>query len=160
MELKLPLSVITKLDLLRLVREANALQEYLLQAQVRSGGTPMPQLPKLSRLLDDTARANEVNLLDADQRARLIAALEQLKASALVIHMSFAAEPSGAFLTNIITWLRGNISSLVVLQVGLQPQLAAGCIVRTENKLLDFSLRAHFISRREALAKILEGKPQ
>ncbi len=158
MELKLPLSVITKLDLLRLVREANALQEYLLQASVRSGGTPMQQLPKLSRFLDDTARANSINLLDNNQRLALIKALEALKESAQVIHMSFAAEPSGAFLTSLITWLRTNVGSLIVLQVGLQPQLAAGCIVRTENKLLDFSLRAHFTSRREELAKMLEGK--
>ena len=153
----MPLSVVTKLDVLRLVREAAALHEYMMQAKIRSAGTPMQQLPKLSRLLDDTARANAINLLDTDQRTQLLKALEALKESAPVVHVSFAAEPSAAFLNQVITWFRSNVSALTVLQVGLQPQLAAGCIVQTNNKLFDFSLRAHFTDRRDDLAKMLGG---
>jgi F0F1-type ATP synthase delta subunit len=156
--LKLPLTVITKLDVLRLVRETVALNEYMMQASLRSGGTPMQQLPKLSRLLDDTARANGVNLLDAEHRRLLQAALEELKAHAPIMHISFAAEPSAAFLTQIITWLRMNVHPDLIIQVGLQPQIAAGCIVRSENKLFDLSLRANFTSKREQLAAMLGGR--
>lgn len=157
MALNLPLTVVTKLDMLRLVRESMALNEYLMQAALRSGGQPMQQLPKLSRLLDDTARVNGVNLLDANHRRALQAALDDLKEHAPTVHVSFAAEPSAAFLTQMITWLRTNIHPSVIMQVGLQPQIAAGCIVRTENKLFDFSLRAAFTSKRDQLGAMLGG---
>ncbi len=156
--LKLPLTVITKLDVLRLVREMGALDEFMVQASLRSGGTPMQQLPKLSRILDDTARANNINLLDPEHRKALLAALEHLKTNAPTIHVSFAAEPSAAFLTQVITWIRSNIDQNLILQVGLQPQIAAGCIVRSENKLFDFSLRANFTSKREQLGAMLGGR--
>lgn len=155
MALKVPLSVITKLDMLRLVREATAVNEYLMQAALRSGGAPMQQLPKLSRMLDDTTRANGVNLLDGGHRAALLKELENLKANAPIVHVSFAAEPSAAFLITLVTWMRQNINERLILQVGIQPQIAAGCILRTENKLFDFSLRANFTSKREALSAML-----
>ena len=61
----LPLSVITIIDLSRVQRELGNLDEFLLQSAIRTPGTPM-NLPRLSKLLDDLATVNKLNLLEEE----------------------------------------------------------------------------------------------
>ena len=68
-----------------------------------------------------------------------------------MIHISFAADPSAAFTDKIVAWFRENIHPFVLIQVGLQPTIAAGCVVRTANHSFDFSLRQHFTKQRQLL---------
>jgi hypothetical protein len=70
--------------------------------------------------------------------------------------MSFATDPSSAFTAKIVTWLRASIAPNVLLEVGLQPTIAAGCIVRTTNKIFDLSLRQHFADAESVLLEALE----
>lgn len=153
-KIKLPLSVITMIDVSRALRELENLDEFLVQAAIRKPGTSM-SLPRLSRLLDDTATANELNLLNEDHRKALINALAYVKDHAPRLHISFSAEPSAAFITKIAEFIRANISQVAVLRVGLQPTIAAGCIIRTPNKQFDFSLRQHLREKRSELAKLI-----
>ena len=53
-KIALPLSVITVIDLSRVGRELELLDEFMVQSAIRTPGTPM-QLPRLSKLLDDVA---------------------------------------------------------------------------------------------------------
>ncbi len=50
-----------------------------------------------------------------------------------------------------MTWLRQNIHPYVMVTVGVQPTIAAGCIVRSTNKYFDFSLRENFAGNRDIL---------
>ncbi len=155
--LKLPTLVVGKVDIARLLRELESTDEYLAQAAVRQPGTPM-QLPRSSRLLEELARENGLNLLQEADRARLLEFLRDIKENAPVIHMSFASDPSPAFTNKLVIWLRREIHPLILLQVGLQPSIAAGCIVRTPNKYFDLSLRQHLVrSRPLLLEKIREA---
>jgi hypothetical protein len=72
--------------------------------------------------------------------------------------MSFASDPSAVFTVKIVIWLRTNIHPYLLLQVGLEPRIAAGCIVRTPNKQYDFSLRRHFTDQREQLINAINGQ--
>ena len=72
------------------------------------------------------------------------------------MHISFSADPSPLFTQKLIAWLRSEIHPLVLLQIGLQPNMGAGCVVRTSNKYFDFSLRDRFKSKGEMLAKIMQ----
>jgi F0F1-type ATP synthase delta subunit len=56
-----------------------------------------------------------------------------------------------------MTWLRQNIDSQVLVQVGLQPAIAAGCVVRTRNRQFDLSLGQNFKRQRAVLAEQLRG---
>lgn len=147
----LPLGVVSKVDVGRLVREGEALNDFLNQAAIRTPGTPM-QLPKTSKLLDETINANKLNVLQEADRARLIAFIHEVKAKAPIIHISFSADPSPLFLQRLMTWLRAEIHPLVLLQVGLQPNMGAGCVLRTTNQYFDFSLRNRFAERSDVLA--------
>lgn len=150
----LPLSVITVIDLSRVGRELSDLDDYLLQASIRTPGTPM-QLPRLSKLLDDTAAINRLNLLSEQDRKALINALSYIKEHAPKMHISFSAEPNAAFVIKIAEFIRTNIHPLALIKIGLQPTIAAGCILRTPNKQFDLSLRQHLKNSRPLLAELI-----
>lgn len=152
--IELPLSVITYIDLSRVGRELTDLDEFLLQSSIRTPGTPM-NLPRLSKLLDDTATANKLNLLEEKDRKALINALSFVKEHAPRLHISFSAEPNPSFITKIAEFIRTNISPVALLQVGLQPTIAAGCIIRTPNKQFDLSLRHHLRDNRQILGDLI-----
>ncbi len=155
---RLPPSVIGLMDLGRLSRELQAIDEFVVQASVRQAGK-QPDLPRTSRNLDWLAKDNGFNLLLDVDRQRLGAFLDAVRIQAPVIHMSFATtDPSAAFLQKMITWFRAEIHPLMLIQTGLQPGLAAGCIVRTANKYFDLSLRKRFDQNKQVLIdKLHEG---
>lgn len=156
MEFKLPLSVISAGDLARLIRELSNLDEYFISSAARKAGETN-QPPRLTRPLDQIARENQINLLDDGHRKALVAQLDKIKTSAPPLHISFAAEPPPKTLEQVLSWLRENIHPYALVQVGLQPSIAAGCILRTPNKVFDMSLRKHLEAQRPYLGELIKG---
>ena len=156
-QLALPSLVVGPSDVIRLRRELESLNDYMREATLRKGGEETPKLPKTSRVLDAFAELNKLSLLQSTDRDAATAFLRELLKSAPNIHMSFAADPSAAFVDKVITWLRQNTHPLVLLQIGLQPTIAAGCVLRTPNHYYDFSLRRHFAENHDLLIQKLES---
>lgn len=154
--LKLPVVVGTRSELGRLLRELEAVDEFLAQASIREPGTPTV-MPKISKAMQELATINSANLLDEGQRTKLINQIKLCREEAHVLHMSFAVEPSPAFVQKMVVWLRENIEPSVLLQVGLQPDIAAGCTLRTRNKYYDFSLRKAMKKHRDELVALVGG---
>jgi hypothetical protein len=118
------------------------------------------QTPKTSQTLEDIASINGISLLDQTQRTALMEVLDNLKKTAPRVHMSFAVEPSAQFRINMITWLRANVHPFILLDSGLQPTLAAGCMLRTTNKMIDMSLRHRFKENRHFLVEKIAAFPE
>jgi F0F1-type ATP synthase delta subunit len=154
--LELPTLVFGPVELHRLQRELEALEEFLEQAELRKAGK-QPLLPKMSRLLEALAGNNNLNLLVPADRQQLVVFLKHVSADAPVVHVSFAADPSSAFTAKVVAWFRANAHPYTLLQLGLQPNIAAGCVVRTNNKSFDFSLRGHFHEKRHLLLEAIGG---
>lgn len=150
--INLPQRLVTTVDLARVMRELKMLDDWLNQAALRETGKPVSP-PKTSATLEDVAMTNDISLLESTDRQKLLVLLKVFSDHAPKIHMSFAVEPSAAFLQRMISWLRTNINPLILLDVGLQPTLAAGCTVRTTNKLFDLSLRHRFVDSRPLLVE-------
>jgi F0F1-type ATP synthase delta subunit len=146
-------------DVGRTLLELEQLEDFLRAAGLRKGGDGI-RLPKMSRTLERLAELNDANLLQAAERQRLVAFLKSLQQHAPVLHISFASEPSAAFTAKIVEWLRANISQFVLVQIGLQPSIAAGCVVRTTNKSFDFSLRKNLAKNRNLLINALKSTSQ
>jgi F0F1-type ATP synthase delta subunit len=144
------MAVVSPVDIGRLLRELQAVDEQLLQLGLREPGTSV-SLPKLSQLLEQTVQLNNLNLLQQTDRQRLQTFLAAVKEQAPLLHISFSSDPSPAFMEKLMAWLRREINPLVLVTVGLQPNLAAGCVVRSTNKYFDFSLRANLAKNREAM---------
>ena len=154
--LKLSHMVVSPADVARLRRELIGLNDFFVDAQVRRTGTAM-QLPKLTRILNQLAKENNVNLLEDADRNRLSEALSEIFEHAPTLHVSFASEPSPRALEKLIVWIRGNIHPQALVQVGLQPTVAVGCFLRTPNKAFDMSLRATLNKSQPQLVKLIDG---
>lgn len=154
--LLLPVTTVTVVDIGRLQRELEALNNFLAQAAARGSGESVA-MPKTTKTFEDFAKQNGLQLLNKEDREKLDAFLSNIRENAPVIHMSFSAEPSAKAMQRIITWLRAEVDPNVLLQVGLQPSIAAGCVLRTTNKYFDFSMRKHFYKQRDLL---IEGMRQ
>lgn len=156
----LPERLVSSVDLSRTIRELEAVDESLRQARLRKAGEST-KLARSSTTLEELARLNNVALTDDNQREQLIQLLRAFHKHAPRIHMSLAAEPSGRFVQRIVTWMRQNVNPVLLVEVGLQPTLAAGCQIRTSNKIFDMSLRHRFEENKHMLVeKIREVEAQ
>ncbi|MBC7707629.1 hypothetical protein H7Y63_00180 [Polaromonas sp.] len=149
-QLQLPLLVVSPVDVGRLIRDVEALDNQLMQFDLK-GQTHEAKMPKTSLLLEAIIDSNKLDLLVPAQRKQLLDFLAQIRAHAPVLHISFSADPAASFIEKLMTWLRQEISPQVLLTVGLQPNIGAGCLVRSTNKFYDFSLRQNFTKNRELL---------
>lgn len=153
--LVLPPIVVSKVDVIRLLRELEAVSSV--HEQARLAKTPA-QTVKLSNMLEAVVQANKLNLTSSADNTRLHDFLQQLKRDAPAIHMSFAAVPTGTFTSKVVEWLRSEVHPLMLLDIGLQPSIAAGCVIRTTNKYIDCSMRQHLLKNRPQLIDMIRAK--
>jgi F0F1-type ATP synthase delta subunit len=142
----------------RLQRELEALGDYLHQAALRNTPAAEIKLPKTSRMLDEFMTMNKLNLLHREDHEHAVNALQAVVTHAPRLHVSFSTEPSSAVLSKLVGWFRENIGPTVLIQVGLQPGIAAGCIIRTPNRQFDLSLGQSFRKNRELLMSQLRSE--
>lgn len=157
-DLQLPLLAVGPTDVGRLMRELGVIDDQLLQLRLRQPGSEV-KLPKTTQLMDQLISLNKLNLLQPDDRAWLKEALEAIRQHAPVLHISFSVDPSTNFLEQLMVWLRREVHPFVLVGIGLQPNIAAGCVVRTSNRVFDFSLRQNFANKRDKLLQALVDTP-
>lgn len=151
----LPVMVASPVDVGRLLRELESIDNALLQLGLRAGGEPV-RMPRTNQLMEQTIQLNKLNLLQDADRQMLKVFLEAIQRESPVLHMSFSADPPPAFIEKLMVWLRREIHPVVLLTVGIQPTIGAGCILRSTNKYFDFSLRQDFAKKRDLLRQALE----
>jgi F0F1-type ATP synthase delta subunit len=148
--LALPISIVTKVDVGRLLQEVTNVDEFLEQAAIRQSGTAL-KLPKTTKTVEEMVAANKLNLLVETDRKKLVSFLSDVREKAPEIHMSFSTEPSTSFIQKLAGYMRENIHPQLLIQVGLQPTIGAGFMMRTTNKYYDFSLRSALKAKHQIL---------
>jgi F0F1-type ATP synthase delta subunit len=103
------------------------------------------------------AEDNQLNLLEEAARKQLKSQLDDLMKRAPQLHISFATDPQPKVVEEILNWLRSNVHPETLLIIGLQPSIAAGCMLRTPNKIFDMSLRQHLENQESFLKKLIQG---
>lgn len=152
MALKPPLSVITRLDTSRAMRELEDFESAMSEAHVKGH-----HVPALTPLLKDIAEENHVDIHKKDTRILVRHMLEEMRTSAPVVHISFSVEPDDKVVKHIAKWFREETLPNVVVQFGIQPSIGVGCVVRTTNKFFDFSLRKHLNEKSNLFREKIEG---
>jgi hypothetical protein len=139
----LPASIVTKVDLSRMVSEFEQIDNELTTASVRerSGGAAGDS-PSISEQFSDFLAVNQLDISDARARGDMIKRLRKLKDTVPVLHMTFSATADGESLRRLSAWIRESIHPQAVIAVGLQPALIGGVYVRTPNHVMDLSLRS------------------
>ncbi len=156
----LPPSIISKVDVSRLVNEVEQVDSDMTANMVRKRvGASSSSAIEYSDQLSDFLAENELKLSDSRQRSSLIKQLRKLKDSVPIIHMTFATVADRESLRQVVGWLRESVHPQAVIRVGLQPALIAGVYVRTPNRVHDFSMRSRLDSQHEALLKQLKDLP-
>lgn len=155
-EPSLPSYIVSPADIRRLLREIEGIGDFLVQSKVRASGSSM-QLPRTTKSLDEISKAQGFNLLEEADRRKLKEFLESAQQKAPVVHISFASDPSLPFLEKIVEWFRREVNPMTLLNIGLEPGIAAGCILRTSNHSFDLSLRQYFKKQQPLLLKHLSG---
>lgn len=157
-QLVLPPSVVSKLDVARLVSEVEQLDHDINSAETRTkAGVETELHPILSDQLTDFLAANQLSVDDGRQRSQLIDQLRQLKDKAPVVHMTFATSADQDSLSQIADWLRRSVHPQSLMVVGLQPGLVGGVYIRTTNHVHDLSLRAQLAGSRHLLVEAVEA---
>ena len=155
----LPPSVVSKIDVSRLVSEVERLDGELTTMAVRASvGSQVVAQPVISRQLADFLQANSLTISQNNQeRTELLRQLRHLKDKIPVVHMTFAVTADAESLARLAAWLRSEVHSQAVISVGLQPALVAGVYLRTPNQVHDLSLRAKLKGSHALLIKELEA---
>ncbi len=155
----LPPAVVSKVDVSRLVADAERVDNELTTLAVRTETHAQVQTPQpmMGQQLTDFLKLNQLTLGSATQRSELIKQLHHMKDTAPIIHMTFAVEADPESLAQLAQWLRASIHPQVVIAVGLQPALVSGVYLRTPNHVHDMSLRAKLQAGHGILVKDLEA---
>ncbi|MCU1441840.1 MAG: hypothetical protein JWP85_2837 [Rhodoglobus sp.] len=154
----LPSTMVSKVDVSRMVTEAEQIDNKLTEAAVRvKSGAAQQTMPVLSEVFEEFLTQNKLGLDNGQSRAEMIKQLRKLKEKVPIIHMTFAVTADRESLQQIVAWLRQSVHPQAVIAVGLQPALVAGVYLRTPNHVHDLSLRAALAGSHDVLIKELEA---
>jgi len=157
-EFILPASVVSKVDVSRIVGELEQIDNERTTAEVREKvGVSDESDIMLSRQLSEFLEQNQLSINTSRERSELIKRLRVLKETVPVIHLTFATPADRESLGKLVQWLRGSLHPLAVIEVGLQPALIAGVSIRTPNHIHDLSMRAMIKEHHGELVKELEA---
>ena len=155
MDLRLPTIVSSRSDIVRLHREVRQFIDATEQSVMRHDN-PI-KYPAISDNLRALATENQLELINIEKCEKLLADLETIKEKGFSVHVSFPVEPSADALGRLVSWFRQEIDPHIVIQVGLQPTIAAGIVLRTENHQFDFSLRKHLYGNKTKLREAIDS---
>ena len=153
----IPSNVVTKIDVSRLVSEAERVDNEMTAVAVRAkaGSTTQTQ-PVISEQLSEFLNQNKLVLDNSTERSKLVKELRLLKDKAPVLHMTFSVTADAESLQKLAEWVRVSVHPQAVIAVGLQPSLVAGVYLRTPNHIHDFSVRGALEGRHGLLIEELE----
>lgn len=152
---KLPVQIVTPADISRLVREIDEIEAFFEESSLKAATTKT--IPQASQQLTALMNENTLNIVHKNDRAMLALFLKHLRLKAPLVHISFATDPKPDFLMKLVLWFRSNAHPHVLVQIGLQPNIAAGCVLRTTNKYFDFSFKQHFEQSKAKLSAALRA---
>jgi hypothetical protein len=153
----LPLNVVSKIDLSRLINEIERVDNELSAVVVRAKtGFGEPAHISASDQLTDFLFKNQLTLESARERTDVLRQLGALKDTAPVLRMTFAVEADPESLQQLAQWARDSVHPHALLAIGLQPALVAGVYLRTPNHVHDLSMRGMLEGQQTMLVKELE----
>ena len=156
--LLLPPSIVTKVDVSRLVSEMEQVDNELITRDAHiKANVPITNQISLSQQLSDFLSVNTLEIGDGAMRSDLITRLRHIKNIAPMVHITFASSADTESLRELVVWLRQSVHPQSVITVGLQPSLIGGAYIRTPNRVHDFSLRARLAGHRDIITKEVEA---
>jgi F0F1-type ATP synthase delta subunit len=130
MAYKLPSSIYTTSQLRQLQRELQQLTTLRSAKNV-----------SLSNLMQDFAIANGIKKFDTVVAKKLLSYVDLAITSAPEISISLASMPNDEERGELVRWLRNAFGPQLMLHIIVQPTILAGCVLRTNKQVYDWSLQ-------------------
>lgn len=151
----LPTAIATKSDLVNVLRNLEEVLDASVENSIRSGeGVDFVSRADVSSNLAELVKVNQLEVSVQTLQA-LKVWLNHLKEHAPVVRFTFANDPNQQFLAGIVEWLRKNSGQFVLIRYGIQPSIAAGCLMYTSRRRYDFSLRQNILDRGDDIIKYI-----
>lgn len=157
LELILPTTMAGKRDIVRVQRDIEKLLEERLQSDIaqKQGGEARkvnPPTPIVKYLF----QSNKIEMTNENLQ-RVDQYLESVRQNAPTIRIAFASEPDKEVTQKIVKWFRTSVDKRVLIQIGIQPIIAGGCVVQTPMKRYDFSLRQHLLNSTDKFTEVMNS---
>lgn len=141
----LPNFVVSKRDIIKMQRYIELYLDAMLQQRVSKSTAQVDRAtPKLTKKIEDLFSQNHLDPNEVSLKA-VHGKLEEIKEHAYNVRIAFASEPSDEVIGRVADWFRREIDNTILLQVGVQPSIAAGCVLQTGPHRYDFSLRQQLL---------------
>jgi len=155
--LVLPNAIATKADLVNVLRNLETVLDAFVENSVRHDeGVDFASRADVSSNLAQLVKANQLEV-SVETLKSLKVWLTHLKDHAPVVRFTFANDPNPEFLGSIVEWLRSSSGQFVLIRFGIQPSIAAGCLMYTPRRRYDFSLRKNILSRGQELMNYIRA---
>jgi hypothetical protein len=136
---QLPASLAQPVDLNRMIRDLELISEHLGQEALKDPNKKIPV--NLPDKIKDISEKYHIDVSDKKQRENLLAWMKHLREIAPVVNVSFGSEASDQVTQKVTAWFRQEIHPYCLVVVGLEPDIGVGSMVRTSNRVFDFSLK-------------------
>lgn len=153
--LSLPSSIATKSDVVAVLRNVDDVLDKYVENNIREQeGVDFKDRAEVASNLALLVSENKLEV-SVETLKSLKQWLEHLKDHAPVVRFTFANDPTPDFLSKLVTWLRQESGHFVLIRYGVQPTIAAGCLMYTPARRYDFSLRQHLLSSNKVFSEVL-----
>lgn len=155
MNLNLPSAIATKSDVVAVLSNVDdVLNKYIENTIREEQGVDFKDRPDVASNLALLVAENKLEV-SVETLKSLKQWLEHLKDHAPVVRFTFASDPNPEFLGKLVTWLRHESGRFVLIRYGIQPTIAAGCLMYTPARRYDFSLRHRLLSSGQVFREVL-----
>ena len=155
-QLKLPNSIATKSDLVGVIRNVDEVLDNYVENRIRNmEGVDFQSRPDVTSNLAELVSINKLDV-NVDTLKSLKQWLDHLNDHAPIVRFTFASDPNPEFIGGLVNWLRTATGRFVIIRYGIQPTIAAGCLMYTPARRYDFSLRNHLLSSDKVFKSALE----
>jgi hypothetical protein len=153
----LPSAIATKADLVNVLRNLEAVLDAFVENSVRQEeGVDFAARADVSSNLALLVKDNRLEV-SVETLKSLKTWLNHLKDHAPVVRFTFANDPDQKFLAAIVDWLRKNSGQFVLVRYGIQPSIAAGCLMYTPRHRYDFTLRKNITDSGQKLMEYIRA---
>lgn len=153
-EQPLPAGIVGQSDVKRLLRELENYEETAHQRSLTKNRGIKSRPRYHSQLLQEVAADFSLKIDRQNDRKTLISFLNNIKSSSPTLNVYFATEPTNSAVQQLISWFRTEIHPATLLEIHIRPSILGGCIIRSSNKVFDYSHAA----KSEEADKILSKK--
>lgn len=132
------------------LRSAQIQQKYGAKDKAAAGEPTLSA--ELIKVIETWQQGKKVTPTSLEELSQV---LRGLKDQAPTVHITLAAVASPAVRQALVDWFRKNISPQLLISFIANRNIGGGLIVRTDQRIYDYSFRQLLISKRDAIPRIV-----